>query len=75
MELNRPRDDKGGLTGKALTYLYNQWAKLMVYSTDGRLRLSNILAENANRPVVVGRRAWLFAYTPQALMPVRPITT
>jgi hypothetical protein len=36
----------------------------MVYSTDGRLRLSNILAENAIRPFAVGRRAWLFADTP-----------
>jgi transposase len=74
VELNRPREDKGGLTCKALTYLYNQWAKLMVYGTDGRLRLNNILAENAIRPVAVDRRAWLFADTPKALMPVRPIT-
>jgi transposase len=64
LELNRPRVDKGGLTGKAMTYLHNQWEKLMVYSTDGRLRLSNILAENAIRPFAVGRRAWLFADTP-----------
>lgn len=60
----RPRVDKGGLTGKAMTYLHNQWEKLMVYSTDGQLRLSNILAENAVRPFAVGRRAWLFADTP-----------
>jgi transposase len=60
----RPRVDKGGLTGKAMTYLHNQWEKLIVYSTDGQLRLSNILAENAIRPFAVGRRAWLFADTP-----------
>jgi transposase len=52
------------LTGKAMTHLHNQWEKLMVYSTDGRLRLTNILAENAIRPFAVGRRAWLFADTP-----------
>ncbi|MFQ3191734.1 MAG: transposase, partial [Paraglaciecola sp.] len=47
-----------------MTHLHNQWEKLMVYSTDGRLRLTNILAENAIRPFAVGRRAWLFADTP-----------
>jgi hypothetical protein len=38
--------------------------QLIVYSTDGQLILSNMLAENAIRPFAVGRRAWLFAYTP-----------
>jgi transposase len=61
---NHPRVAKDGLTGKAMTYLYNQWDKLTVYTTDGQLRLSNILAENAIRPFAVGRRAWLFADTP-----------
>ena len=61
---HRPKVDKGGLTGKAMTYLHNQWEKLNVYSTDGQLRLSNILAENAIRPFAVGRRAWVFADTP-----------
>jgi hypothetical protein len=32
--------------------------------TDGQLRRSNIMAENAIRPFAVGRRAWLFADTP-----------
>jgi transposase len=68
LELNRPRVDKGGLTGKAMTYLHHQWEKQMVYSTDGRLRLSNILAENAIRPFAV------VPIHPQALMPVQSIT-
>ena len=38
--------------------------KLNVYCTDGQLRISNILAENAIRPFAVGRKAWLFADTP-----------
>jgi transposase len=61
---NQSKVDKGGVTGKAMTYLHNQWEKLIVYTTDGQLRLSNILAENAIRPFAVGRRAWLFADTP-----------
>ena len=47
-----------------MTYLHNQWDKLNVYCSDGRLRISNILAENTIRPVAVGRKAWLFADTP-----------
>ncbi|MFT6331024.1 MAG: hypothetical protein ACJAYN_002973 [Bermanella sp.] len=47
-----------------MTYLHNQWGKLIVYCTDGQLRISNIMAENAIRPFAVGRRAWLFADTP-----------
>ena len=45
--------------------MLNQWEKLTVYCTCGELRISNILAENAIRPFVVGRKAWLFADTPQ----------
>ena len=59
-----PKVVKDSATGKALTYLNNQWDKLQVYCTDGRLSISNILAENAIRPFAVGRRAWLFADTP-----------
>lgn len=61
---NKPRVAKDSLTGKAMTYLHNQWDKLIVYCTDGQLRISNIMAENAIRPFAVGRRAWLFADTP-----------
>jgi len=56
---------KDSLTGKAIHYMLNQWKKLTVYCTCGELRISNILAENAIRPFVVGRKAWLFADTPQ----------
>ncbi len=51
------------LTGKALTYVDNQWSKLIVYCEDGRLNISNVLAENAIRPFCVGRKAWLFSDT------------
>ncbi|WP_343075016.1 IS66 family transposase [sulfur-oxidizing endosymbiont of Gigantopelta aegis] len=53
------------LTGKALTYIDNQWPKLTVYCEDGRLNISNVLAENAIRPFCVGRKAWLFSDTPK----------
>ena len=56
---------KDCLTGKALTYVNNQWEKLVVYCEDGRLNISNVLAENAIRPFVIGRKAWLFSNSSQ----------
>ena len=64
LETNKPRIAKDSLTGKAMTYLHNQWEKLTVYCSNGELRISNILAENAIRPFAIGRKAWLFADTP-----------
>lgn len=51
------------LTGKALGYLGKQWPKLVRYIEDGRLRIDTNLVENAIRPFVVGRKAWLFSDT------------
>ena len=51
------------LTGKALTYLDNQWPKLERVLEDGRLPLDTNDVENSIRPFVVGRKAWLFADT------------
>jgi len=64
LDQNKSRVAKDSLTGKAITYLHNQWPKLIVYCTEGELRISNILAENAIRPFVIGRKAWLFSDTP-----------
>lgn len=52
------------LTGKALTYLQNQWPKLIGYLDDGRLEIDKNACERAMRPFVIGRRNWLFADTP-----------
>jgi transposase len=53
------------LLGAAITYARNQWTKLIVFLTDGRLELDNNRAERAIRPFVVGRKNWLFANTPR----------
>lgn len=47
--------------GEALTYALRQWSALCVYTTDGDLAIDNNAAENALRPVAVGRKNWLFA--------------
>ncbi len=58
---NVNRVPKDSLTQKAIRHTLNQWEYLIGYCGDGRLHISNALAENAIRPFAVGRRAWLFA--------------
>ena len=50
--------------GKALTYLNNQGAKIANYLLDGRLEISNNLAERSIKPFVIDRKNFLFANTP-----------
>jgi transposase len=52
------------LTGKAINYLAADWPRLIRYLDDGRVEISNVLCENAIRPFVIGRKAWLFSDTP-----------
>ena len=65
LEKNRTRVPRDSLTYKAMQYTLNQWELLTGYLADGRLHISNALAENAIRPFAVGRRNWLFADTPR----------
>jgi len=65
LQTNSRRVPKDSLTAKAITYTLNQWELLIGYCQDGRLNISNALAENAIRPFAVGRRNWLFADTPR----------
>jgi hypothetical protein len=58
-----PRVPPQSLTGKALSYLDDQWPKLIRVLEDGRLPLDTNRVENAIRPFVVGRKNWLFADT------------
>jgi len=51
----------GGAIAKAFVYLNNQFIKLCVYLEDGRLHIDNNGAENHIRPLVLGRKNWLFA--------------
>lgn len=47
--------------GEALGYCLGNWAALVRYVEDGDLKPDNNAAENAIRPLVVGRKNWLFA--------------
>ena len=47
--------------GKATAYCIPRWDKLMNYLKDGSLEIDNNLAENAIRPIALGRKNYLFA--------------
>lgn len=49
--------------GQALGYLDRYWVRLVRYLERGDLPIDNNRAENAIRPFVVGRKAWLFSDT------------
>jgi len=47
--------------GKALAYCIPRWDNLTNYLHDGSLEIDNNLAENAIRPIALGRKNYLFA--------------
>lgn len=51
--------------GKAVSYLANNWSKLIRYIEAGNLPIDNNPAERAIRPFVIGRKNWLFSDTPK----------
>jgi transposase len=50
--------------GKALAYMQKYWSRLTRYTERGDLPIDNNRCENAIRPFVVGRKAWMFSDTP-----------
>jgi transposase len=58
---NLPLYPKRSKMAEALGYLRNQWPKLVRYVENPAWPISNNAAENAIRPLVRGRRAWLFS--------------
>ena len=55
-----PKVLRQGRIGKALLYTHNIYHKLTRYHLDGKLKMDNNLAENAIRPIALGRKNWLF---------------
>ena len=50
--------------GGAMFYMRDYWGKLVRYPERGDLPIDNNRCENAIRPFVIGRKAWLFSDTP-----------
>jgi len=49
------------LLATAIGYALRDWAALARYTEDGRLKMDNNGAEQALRPIVLGRKNYLFA--------------
>ena len=64
MEKMLPMVPPKSALGTALSYMRNYWGKLVRYTERGDLPIDNNRCENAIRPFVVGRKAWLFSDTP-----------
>ncbi len=60
LEELRPKTTPSEPLRKAIDYALNQRKALCRYLADGRLRPDNNLAENAMRPIALGRKNWLF---------------
>jgi transposase len=52
--------------GKALNYSIERWNELMIYTTNGKLKIDNNPVENSIRPVAIGRKNYLFAGSHEA---------
>lgn len=59
-----PKTPPQSALGKALAYLDKYWDRLKRYTERGDLPIDNNRCENAIRPFVIGRKAWLFSDTP-----------
>ena len=57
---------KTDATAKAIDYSLSNWRALTRYLDDGNVPIDNNAAENAVRPLVVGRKNWLFVGSQQA---------
>ena len=64
----RLRTAHKSLLWKAAHYTREQWPWLGNYLLDGRLEISNNLAERSIKPFVMGRKNFLFANTPKGAM-------
>ena len=57
---------KADVTAKAIDYALSNWRALTRFLDDGDVPIDNNAAENAVRPLVLGRKNWLFVGSQQA---------
>jgi transposase len=57
---------KADVTAKAIDYSLSNWCALTHYLDDGNVPIDNNAAENAVRPLCLGRKNWLFVGSQQA---------
>ena len=61
MQLQRLQITDGSATAKALDYSLKRWGALTQFLDDGQLPIDNDWIENQIRPIVIGRKNWVFA--------------
>ncbi|MFN0314946.1 MAG: IS66 family transposase [Burkholderiales bacterium] len=57
---------EGSATARAIDYSLKRWEALARYATRGDLPIDNNPVENAIRPIVVGKKNWLFTGSERA---------
>jgi len=62
----RQRLANADTTARAIDYSLSNWRALTRYLDDGNVPIDNNAAENAVRPLCVGRKNWLFVGSQQA---------
>ena len=66
METEGFKYSSSSLIGKAVNYAYRRWDNMICYLNDGRIHIDNNLAENAIRPITLGRKNYLFCGNDEA---------
>lgn len=66
LEMNLSCVTPASSIGKAIKYTYGIYPRLARYVIDGRYRIDNNLAENAVRPLALGRKNYLFCQNHEA---------
>ena len=66
LSAQRAKLAKADATARAIDYTLSNWRALTRYLDDGNVPIDNNAAENAIRPLVVGRKNWLFVGSQQA---------
>ena len=62
-EKKLPNLSESSKTAVAIKYMTDNWDGLLIYTTDGKLNISNSPAEQVIRPFAIGRKNWLFSNT------------
>ena len=66
LEMNLSAVTPASSIGKAIKYTYSIYPRLVRYVIDGRYRIDNNLADNAVRPLALGRKNYLFCQNHEA---------
>lgn len=67
LKAHQPRVTPKSVLGQAIGYALNHWRSLTVFLGNGRLEIDNNRAERAIKPIVIGRKNFLFMGIPKVV--------